>query len=124
MTLPNSIFTDGGVIGPNPTKLGGTWCWCWVTSGVILKHESGVVTPGDMGTEVVTNNVTELYAALRALESVPNNWHGTLISDSMVTLHRLRHSNRWKGVPDWMRRGPCPVPHGCRAFLLRVAMTP
>jgi ribonuclease HI len=100
---PNSIYCDGGVVGPNPSAIGGTWCWCWVTNGKILRYASGVVTPETIGVDGITNNVTELYAALRALESVPRDWAGTLFSDSKCTLMRLTNCRKWRGVPDWLR---------------------
>ena len=102
--LPNLLYCDGGVIGPNPSLLGGTWCYCWVSNGEILRHRSGVVTPEDLGIPHVSNNITELYAALKALESVPHDWGGVLFTDNIVTLHRFTMSKKWNGVPDWLRR--------------------
>ena len=67
---PAQIFCDGGVIGPNPSPIGGTWAWCWVHDDVMIKHEYGVVEPCDLGLTKITNNHTELLAAVRALESL------------------------------------------------------
>lgn len=101
--IPNFIYCDGGVVGPNPSKVGGTWCWCWVEYGKILKYASGIVTPEDLGMDYITNNITELYAALRGLESVPHDWGGVLFSDSKCTLLRITTCRKWRGVPGWLR---------------------
>jgi ribonuclease HI len=97
-----SIYCDGGVIGPNPSRYGGTWCWCQVENNQIIKHASGIVTPQLMGVEKITNNLTELYAAVAALSSAPKKWNGTLHTDSRVTMLRLLGSPRFSGIPDWL----------------------
>ncbi len=102
--LPVSIFCDGGVCGPNPSNIGGTWCWCWVDDqGERTKVEHGIVTPRDIKLPTVTNNVTELLAALYALESVPVAWEGTLYTDSLITLRRVTTSSAFKNVPNDLR---------------------
>lgn len=83
------LYCDGGVIGPNPSRLGGTWAWCLVAGEDIIRHGSGVLTPEDWGGPV-TNNATEAVAALMALESMPPGWKGVLHTDSLVTLRRLQ----------------------------------
>ena len=99
---PAVVYCDGGVIGPNPSAIGGTWAWCWVDSyGNRYRHAGGVVTPLRLGVEKVTNNVTELLAAVRLLLSLPDDWHGTLWTDSQVTLYRLtRPEAGMTGVPE------------------------
>src|SRR3990167_11188278 len=111
--IPELIYCDGGVIGPNPSKLGGTWSWCWVDKGAIVKREFGIVTPEDIwspdgvdhkgSNPAVTNNQTELYAAMKALSSVPRSWDGILWTDSRITLLRVTTSNKFNGIPNWMR---------------------
>lgn len=104
LMTPFAVYADGGVCGPNPSRIGGTWAWVWADGrGEAIREESGLVEPCDLGLDTVTNNVTELYAALRLIESLPGGWAGTLHTDSEVTLHRLTHSHSFKGVPDWMR---------------------
>lgn len=99
-----ALFTDGGVVGPNPSKLGGTWAWVAIgLDGVVLHKECGIIEPEDLSVELVTNNHSELFAAWRALEAVPLWWAGTLYTDSKVTLHRLTCGKGFKNVPNWLR---------------------
>lgn len=103
-----AVYCDGGVVGPNPSRLGGTWAWCWVDGSDIRIHqESGALSPEDLGLEVITNNHMELIAALKALASVGPDWRGVLHSDSLVTLSRLGKGSgasmpAFKGAPQWM----------------------
>lgn len=98
-----NIYTDGGCIKANPSKLGGTWAWCMVENNQIIKHSSGIMTPEDMEVETITNNQMELYAAVRAITSSPVDWNGTLYTDSEVSLMRLTISKSFKGIPNWLR---------------------
>lgn len=103
------LYTDGGVIGRNPSSLGGTWAWCLVdtTKNKRLAFDSGVITPQDIGLPVVTNNLTELFAALQgllAIEAREPLWQGFLWSDSIITLRRLTFSSRFKGVPGGLKQ--------------------
>jgi ribonuclease HI len=104
MRSPVEIFCDGGVIGPNPSIMGGTWAWCWVDElNCRIKHNSGVITPKEAGVVKVTNNLTELIAAINAIHSVERDWEGTLYTDSLVTLHRLKRSEKFNGIPNKYR---------------------
>ncbi len=99
------LYCDGGIVNSNPSKKGGTWCWCSVDEkGERLDFKSGVITPLDIEKEVVSNNDSELFAALKALESAPEGWAGTLVTDSMVTKNRLSNSQAFKGCPPWMQK--------------------
>lgn len=101
----HSIYVDGGVIGKNPSYKGGTWCWCHVNpEGERVNWKCGIITPDDLGLTVISNNITELMAAIRGLESVPKSWEGTIYTDSSCTLSRLTKSNSFKGLPQWMIR--------------------
>ena len=81
------LFADGGVIGRNPSPLGGTFAYCVADGGVRVLESSGVVRPSDLGTECVTNNNTELLALLEALERLTRQgWKGEVLSDSKVAL--------------------------------------
>ena len=98
--LTFDLYCDGGCILKNPSPLGGTWAWCAVDkAGRRLDCGSGVIDPKDVGYPAVTNNVSELYAALQALESAPTGWSGILYTDSKVTLYRLTTSNKFTKVP-------------------------
>lgn len=83
------VFTDGGCAGRNPSALGGSWAWVQVAGGVEVRRASGTVTPAQVGLPVVTNNLTELLAAVEALEACPAGWAGTIHTDNKVTLHRV-----------------------------------
>lgn len=102
-TSPINLYADGGVIGANPSPIGGTWAWCHVTvDGERLTSASGVITPAEAGLPFITNNLTELYAILEARESLPYAWSGTIHSDSWVSLQRVFLAARLKNVPDWL----------------------
>lgn len=95
-----NIFCDGGVIGPNPSPLGGTWAFSWEDES---KQSAGVITPDDLDVAKITNNQTELLAAVKALSSVSEGWKGTLFTDSMITMYRLTTSDSFKNIPNWLR---------------------
>ncbi len=112
------LYSDGGVVGVNPSSIGGTWAF--VSVGQIqggpphskLKECSGLLLPGDLNPPTITNNFTELYALVMALEQVklslslsPDiSWSGKFYTDSWVTLCRVtRTKSKWKGIPDWLR---------------------
>lgn len=103
--VPHKIYCDGGVIGRNPSFHGGTWCYCWVDEeGKRIKSASGVVTPQEVESiERITNNFTELLAALKALESVPKDWSGILYTDSKITMGRITRGSKFNGIPNDMR---------------------
>lgn len=105
-----SAYCDGGVIGRNPSALGGTWAWCWVNpAGEMTRSASGVITIEQArlhGLAAVTNNLTELLAAVEALDQLPDGWRGTLYTDSLVTLRRVDPGNQsptWNAVPEWLQ---------------------
>jgi ribonuclease HI len=105
MQLPTSpkqaLYTDGGVIGKNPSPIGGTWAWCLIENGEDFKRcGSGIVLPEDGVDGKVTNNVTELTAILEGMESLPESWQGVICSDSQITLGRVFEGWRLAGVPD------------------------
>lgn len=101
-----AVFSDGGVIGQNPSKLAGTWASCLVDEHEDRVREvSGVVRPRDIGVAAVTNNHSEFYALLRGLEEVPDGWEGIACSDSAVTLGRFFSGWKLTGIPpDWVHR--------------------
>lgn len=101
--MPDILYTDGGVIGRNPSKVGGTWAYRLVSAnGVILEEASGILHARGMPRGVVTNNQTEFYAVVKGLESLPAGWCGTIASDSLVTLHRFFDGWKMTNIPPWL----------------------
>jgi hypothetical protein len=127
-TYVRAVYADGGVIGRNPSKLGGTWCWCWslteklvVPSVVPFLYREGmglalagatekecqvtgfrVVAAPDLE---VTNNQTENLALARCLAPLPAGWEGPVYSDSQITLGRFFRGWETKGIPKlWVER--------------------
>jgi ribonuclease HI len=97
-----SAYCDGGSIGSNPSAHGGTWACCHVnTRGERIKWDSGIILPADFGVRNITNNVAELYAAVKCLEALPGGWSGNLYTDSQVTIYRVgRKQSTFKNVPE------------------------
>lgn len=95
------LYTDGGCILKNPSVYGGTWACLAVKDGKMLWMRSGIVTPADIFLPAVTNNYTELLAAVIGLLIVRDkvDWY----TDSQVTLKRLTNSNAWAGIPGWLK---------------------
>jgi ribonuclease HI len=101
--IPTSAGCDGGTVGRNPSKLGATFAWYWLDcKGERIKEDWGLVEPVDLGTQIASNNVAELMAALRLIESLPRGWEGTIYTDSLITLRRITTSHKFNGVPAWM----------------------
>lgn len=113
--MTQSIFTDGGTIGKNPSRDGGTWAWCRVAEvngeEIVIERGSGVLRPNFKTIPQVTNNHTEFYALLNALEALPPGWLGKICSDSQLTLCRffvcLGQTHLWplKNIcQEWIER--------------------
>ncbi len=98
------LFADGGVLGPNPSEIGGSWAFCRVVDGVQVDTRSGVVLPQKIGMRTVSNNISELYAIIAGIKSLPPDWRGTIVTDSLVTLRRRFPGAKMNGVPDAMAR--------------------
>lgn len=101
----NELYCDGGVIGHNPSKIGGTWAF-HIVYGEFSKEAgvSGVITPEQAGLPAITNNLTEMLALLKGIECLPADWQGTIYSDSMITLGRAFEGWKWNGIPLWMHK--------------------
>lgn len=97
------LYTDGGVIGANPSKIGGTWAIRLVDgyTGEASVGTSGVVLAGS---NTVSNNLMELIAVVRGLtyciENFGSGWVGTVCSDSQITLGRVFHNWSMNGIPE------------------------
>jgi ribonuclease HI len=98
------MYTDGGTIGPNPSREGGAWCWCWVENNRMLSHGAGIVWPCDISLSTCSNNFMELFAVVRSLETAQRRKKiiRTIYTDSLVTLYRITDSDAFKGIPDWL----------------------
>lgn len=98
------LFGDAGVFGKNPSLVGGVWAWCKIVGGEMVESDGHILTPEEVGLPEVTNNVGELYAAVRALESCGPGHHVTLWTDSVITLRRVQNPTgaTFNGVPEWL----------------------
>ena len=97
ITIPGhhiaAVYTDGGIIGPNNGAKAGTWAFCYVDAeGKRIYSDSGLLIAGQGDTaecEYIGNNLTELYAMVRALEALPVGAMPHIYSDSKNTLGRM-----------------------------------
>lgn len=102
--LEDGLYADGGVIFKNPSPYGGTWAFCLVKDNEIISSGSGIILPSEFGGKPVTNNVSEMYAVIKGLESLPENWSGIVYSDSQVTLGRVFGVFKsFDGIPHSLR---------------------
>lgn len=99
----NALYVDGGVIGRNPSSIGGTFAWRMVNDGEPGIMGSDTIPAQIMPNREVTNNQTEMLAMIEGLRRLPADWIGTVYSDSAVTLGRTFGNFRWKNIPEWMR---------------------
>jgi hypothetical protein len=102
--IPVAVVADGGVMGVNPSPLGGTWAFCYLDAEGRRFHErSGILTPEAIGLPAVSNNVVEFYAIARALWGLPDGWSGRVFSDSQNALIRWFRNAAMNGMPaQWM----------------------
>lgn len=106
------VYSDGGVINdgrgtPSRSVYGGTWAFVRVireTGEYTVR--SGLVDPRDGWGGTVTNNVSELVAAVFAFEAVLEedpDWSGHWYTDSQVTLGRIMYGWAMREVPRWLQ---------------------
>jgi ribonuclease HI len=108
-----SVWTDGGVLLSNPSRIGGTAAFRMVDAAdnVVLERcflYVPFLTPWHPHIPNVTmlrwphaqisNNVTELEAVLQAFFVLPGGWSGTVYSDSKITLGRVFSGYQLKGI--------------------------
>lgn len=110
-----TIYCDGGVVLNNPSTVGGTWAVvgaaengvdaAWIYSGFLVAGDRGVGDDGPIPDEV-TNNFTELFAIVAALEAAGPGWNGTIRSDSLVSIRRARDPKdaKMSGIPEWLHK--------------------
>jgi ribonuclease HI len=104
MDEENALYCDGGVVGHNPSILGGTWAFRILQDQVILEQNCGYITPKELHIVNVTNNITEMLALLHGLRRLPDDWSGTIYSDSLITIGRASMGWKWKNIPIGMNR--------------------
>jgi ribonuclease HI len=101
------LYVDGGCIGGNPSTVGITWAARFVRrpkgdnngeAGVVIEQAAGVrrCAPPWLS---LSNNVAEFYAMVRGFERLPDQWAGTVYTDSAVTLRRFAQGATLNGVP-------------------------
>lgn len=102
----NELYADGGVIGKNPSNVGGTWAFRVVGDGVVVSERCGLIRPADAKLPMITNNLTEMLALVRGLLKVSElpKWTGTVYSDSQITLGRVFEGWKWNNIPDWLHK--------------------
>ena len=126
-----ALFTDGGCIGRNPTRHGGTWAWARVKV-----QPTGFEAPGEVGVEddeyglilpkrhvpkltarppeslvirlwevdSVESNQSELMALARGIDALPDGWSGRICADNENALRRLVNGIRPSAnIPDAVR---------------------
>lgn len=100
--LEEYLYVDGGVIGHNPSTIGGTMAWRRVINRQVSSQGVAIITPDGAKLPAITNNLTEMLALVNGLESLPEHWIGTVCSDSQVTLGRAFMGWKWKNIPMWL----------------------
>ena len=103
------VFTDGGVIGKNPSREGGVSAYIVVRDEQPICHKAVVVSPGiHVSGEVVTNNDTETLAIIGGLRAaIPYAGAGetiNLASDSFVAICRTKNGKPGKNYCERMHR--------------------
>jgi ribonuclease HI len=97
----NQLFCDGGVVGSNPSAIGGTYAWRQVVDDQPVAEGAHFISARDARVPAVTNNLTEMLALIKGLESLPADWRGTVLSDSQITLGRAFLGWKWNNIPLW-----------------------
>ena len=97
LDLNNGLFVDGGLVGRNPSPIGGCFAWCFVDGGKIVKTRTGRVFP-TATSPVITNNQTEMVAMLQGILELPDSYEGSIFSDSMITIGRVSMNWAWQNI--------------------------
>lgn len=95
-----TLYTDGGLNGANPSSRGGSWAWLLTNvDGIPIKKGSGYYKPQDIGLEITSSNNSELLAVINAFETLDEGWTGMVRTDSYCTLSRFVGTKQfWDGV--------------------------
>lgn len=99
----DSVYTDGGIIGKNPSEIGGTWAAVFVFQDKVVAERSGVILPADIGMDTVENNIAETIAILLALEALPFGWNGMVYGDNLNSIRRARDLKIKDAVPKFIK---------------------
>ncbi len=95
------LYVASGLIGSNPSMIGGTYAW-----RLVFEHQDpfgvAAVLPMSAIGGPVTNNQAEMVALLAGLEQVSEAFCGEIHSQSMVTLGRAFQGWKWTNIPNWM----------------------
>lgn len=94
-----AIYADGGVIGRNPSEIGGVWAFCGIDADGNRVVEQGGVVEVTPSWKLVTNNHTEQIAICKAMEAMPAGWSGAVCSDSKIALGRVFEEWGTKNLP-------------------------
>ena len=100
----NQLFADGGVIGKNPSSIGGTFAFSILNKGVVMQNGGSIIVP-TKDNPSISNNFSEFVALLEGMERLPNTWTGIVYSDSKITLGRFFCGWSLTNIPnDLIRR--------------------
>ena len=61
------LFCDGGVVGSNPSAIGGTYAWRQVVDDQPVAEGAHFISARDARVPAVTNNLTEMLALIKGL---------------------------------------------------------
>lgn len=100
--MDNHLYVDGGVVLKNPSPIGGTYAYRLLKDGEVVSEGGFFISCKDARVEAMTNNITEMMALVKGLENLPDDWTGTILSDSTITLGRAFSGHKWKNVPAWL----------------------
>jgi ribonuclease HI len=97
------VYSDGGLMKRNPSPYGGAYAWCHVdpATNTRVRSQAAVVLPSHWRMPLLTNNVTELVAAVEGIMACPKGEEVWLFTDNDVTKARLTHARAaMRGVPE------------------------
>lgn len=97
------LYADGGVIGKNPSPIGGTYAYRILDASeqhILVEHAD--VIPANFTNPFITNNLTEMLAIIAALPHISPDADVHIFSDSQITLGRLFQGWKWKNIPLWL----------------------
>ncbi len=97
------LYIASGLIGSNPSMIGGTYAWRLTFDHRDPVDCAAVLPMSEIGGPV-TNNQAEMLALLTGLERLPESFCGSIHSQSMVTLGRAFQGWRWRNIPGWMHQ--------------------
>lgn len=100
--MNHQLFCDGGVVGRNPSVIGGTFAWRWVVDGNQTREGYHFITCEQARMKTIECNLSEMMALVKGISQLPDGWEGEILSDSKNTLGRVFLDWKWNGVPDWL----------------------